>query len=95
MVSKSESAEQKGRPVETKPTEPPPSSCDPTDSPLANLAFCYRCGNPMTQGELWTKFSGCAGRVLPQPQIAPLFAKLAAIETIGSVRELTGLLAVA
>ena len=52
-------------------------------------------GNPMTQGELWTKFSGCAGRVLPQPQIAPLFAKLVAIETIGSVRELTGLLAVA
>lgn len=51
-------------------------------------------GNPMTREELWTKFSDCASRVLPSDQIAPLFEKLARIETVGAVRELTDLLRV-
>lgn len=49
-------------------------------------------GIPMTREELWTKFSDCAGRALPVAQIAPLFEKLAAIETVGSAAELSHLL---
>ena len=50
-------------------------------------------GIPMTREELWTKFSDCAARALPRAQIAPLFEKLAAIETVASAEEISRLLA--
>lgn len=46
----------------------------------------------MTDDELWTKFSDCSDRSLPKAQIAPLFDKLARIETVPSIREVTSLL---
>ena len=49
-------------------------------------------GIPMTRDELWTKFSDCGERVLPRDQVAPLFEKLAAIETVSATRDLTALL---
>jgi 2-methylcitrate dehydratase PrpD len=49
-------------------------------------------GIPMTRDELWTKFSDCGERSLPRTQLPPLFDKLASIETISCVGELTALL---
>jgi 2-methylcitrate dehydratase PrpD len=49
-------------------------------------------GIPMTRDELWTKFADCAERTLPRAQVAPLFEKLAAIETIAGAGELSHLL---
>jgi 2-methylcitrate dehydratase PrpD len=49
-------------------------------------------GVPMTRDELWTKFSDCAERALPRPQVAPLFEKLAGIETVDRVSTITALL---
>jgi 2-methylcitrate dehydratase PrpD len=49
-------------------------------------------GIPMTREELWTKFSDCAERALPRAQVAPLFEKLATIETVGTAEELSHLL---
>jgi 2-methylcitrate dehydratase PrpD len=49
-------------------------------------------GSPMTQTELWRKFADCAARTLPQGQIAPVFDRLAAIDSLQSVAELTRLL---
>jgi len=49
-------------------------------------------GVPMTREELWTKFSDCAERALPRAQVAPLFEKLAAIETVGAAEEVSRLL---
>jgi 2-methylcitrate dehydratase PrpD len=51
-------------------------------------------GEPMTRDELWTKFSDCAQRALPRAQVAPLFEKLAAIESVASAVELAALLEV-
>jgi len=48
----------------------------------------------MTQDELWEKFADCAQRSLPRPQIAPLFERLAQIDQVGSVAELTHLMEV-
>ena len=52
-------------------------------------------GVPMSDNELWTKFSDCAALSLPAAQIRPLFERLAAIETVASVHDLTRLLEVA
>lgn len=49
-------------------------------------------GVPMTREELWTKFSDCGQLALPAAQVAPLFEKLMAIETVGATSELTQLL---
>lgn len=49
-------------------------------------------GKPMTRDELWTKFSDCAARTLPGPRIAPLFEKLAAVDSLDSVAEVTRLM---
>ena len=49
-------------------------------------------GIPMTRQELWTKFSDCGHLVLPPAQVAPLFDKLMAIETVAATAELTKLL---
>ena len=49
-------------------------------------------GEPMSRDDLWTKFSDCAERVLPRAQIAPLFEKLATIETVGATSDVTRLL---
>jgi 2-methylcitrate dehydratase PrpD len=49
-------------------------------------------GRPMTRDELWEKFADCAGRSLPAANIAPLFERLGAIETLDSVAGLTRLL---
>ena len=51
-------------------------------------------GIPMTREELWTKFSDCAERALPRAQVAPLFEKLGAIETVAGSADLTNLLEV-
>ena len=51
-------------------------------------------GIPMTREELWTKFSDCAERDLPRAQVAPLFEKLGAIETVAGSADLTNLLEV-
>ncbi len=51
-------------------------------------------GIPMTRDELWTKFSDCAERALPRAQVAPLFEKLGAIETVTGAADLTRLLEV-
>ena len=49
-------------------------------------------GVSMTRDELWTKFSDCGQLALPAGQVAPLFDKLMAIETVGTTAELTRLL---
>ncbi|HVC59945.1 MAG TPA: MmgE/PrpD family protein [Acetobacteraceae bacterium] len=49
---------------------------------------------PMTREELWEKFSDCAQRALPRPQIAPLFEQLARIVEVENVAELTRLMEV-
>jgi 2-methylcitrate dehydratase PrpD len=49
-------------------------------------------GAPMGSDELWEKFEDCAGRSLPQDNIAPLFERLGRIETIGAIADLTVLL---
>lgn len=49
-------------------------------------------GAPMSREQLWEKFADCARRSLPHANIAPLFARLSGIETIGTVGELTALL---
>ncbi len=49
-------------------------------------------GIPMTHDELWTKFSDCGQLALPAAQVAPLFEKLMAIETVTATSELTRLL---
>ena len=43
----------------------------------------------MSHNELWTKFSDCARRSLPEIAIAPLFAKLSAVAEVAAVTELT------
>jgi 2-methylcitrate dehydratase PrpD len=49
-------------------------------------------GIPMTRAELWTKFSDCGQLALPAAQVAPLFEKLMAIETVAATSDLTRLL---
>lgn len=49
--------------------------------------------DPMTRDELWAKFEDCAARVLPAAQIAPVFGMLEALETVGSLRDLTDVIA--
>ena len=49
-------------------------------------------GVPMTRSELWTKFSDCGQLVLPASQVAALFEKLMAIETVAATADLTQLL---
>ena len=49
-------------------------------------------GIPMTREELWTKFSDCGQLALPASQIALLFDRLMAIETVTATSDLTRLL---
>jgi 2-methylcitrate dehydratase PrpD len=49
-------------------------------------------GRMMTRDELWTKFSDCAQRALPNAAIVPLFEKLSSVSAIETVTELTTLL---
>jgi 2-methylcitrate dehydratase PrpD len=49
-------------------------------------------GKPMTQEELWTKFSDCAARSLPLAQVRPLFDKLLEVDSLDSVATLTRLM---
>jgi hypothetical protein len=49
-------------------------------------------GRMMSRDELWTKFSDCAERRLPQPSIAPLFEKLSSVSTLTNAAELTKLM---
>ncbi len=53
---------------------------------------CGPGGQMMSDAELWTKFSDCAGRALPKSAIAALFDKLSALTNIENVTELTALL---
>lgn len=50
--------------------------------------------NPMSEAELWAKFSDCAARSLPREQIAPLFERLQTVETARSLRDVTRLMRV-
>jgi 2-methylcitrate dehydratase PrpD len=47
--------------------------------------------NPMSEDELWEKFSDCAARSLPREQIAPLFERLQTLETASEVNQVTQL----
>ncbi len=47
--------------------------------------------NPMSEAEMWVKFEDCVSRVLPDEQIAQLFAQLGELERISSLRDLTTL----
>jgi 2-methylcitrate dehydratase PrpD len=47
--------------------------------------------NPMSEGELWEKFSDCAARSLPRERIAPLFERLATLDSVGDVNQVTRL----
>lgn len=49
--------------------------------------------NPMSSAELWEKFSDCAKRALPKPDIMPLFERLESLETVDDIGRLTRLLA--
>jgi 2-methylcitrate dehydratase PrpD len=49
-------------------------------------------GQPMTDEELWEKFSDCASRSLARGNIAPLFDRLRRIDTLGGIGELMCLL---
>jgi 2-methylcitrate dehydratase PrpD len=53
---------------------------------------CGPGGKMMSHDELWTKFSDCAERSLPQAAIAPLFNKLSSVAAINDVAELTTLM---
>jgi hypothetical protein len=46
----------------------------------------------MTRSELWTKFFDCGQLALPASQVAALFEKLMAIETVAATADLTQLL---
>lgn len=48
--------------------------------------------NPMSLDERWQKFSDCAERVLPQPQIEPLFERLLRLDDVADMNEITSLL---
>jgi 2-methylcitrate dehydratase PrpD len=47
--------------------------------------------NPMSEDELWEKFSDCAGRSLPREQIAPLFERLQTLHAADDVSQVTQL----
>jgi 2-methylcitrate dehydratase PrpD len=47
--------------------------------------------NPMSEDELWEKFSDCAERSLPREQIAPLFERLQTLETASDINQVTQL----
>jgi len=47
--------------------------------------------NPMSNEELWEKFSDCAARSLPREQIAPLFERLETLDTVADVNQVTRL----
>jgi 2-methylcitrate dehydratase PrpD len=53
---------------------------------------CGPGGQMMSRDELWTKFSDCAGRSLPNIAIASLFEKLESITKVVTVTELTTLM---
>src|SRR5262245_46825942 len=47
--------------------------------------------NPMSEDELWEKFSDCVERGLPREQIAPLFERLTTLETVDDINKVTRL----
>ena len=49
--------------------------------------------NPMSDEELWEKFHDCARRVLPRPDIMPLFERLESLEKVSDIADLTRMLA--
>ena len=50
--------------------------------------------NPMSNSELWDKFSDCAARALPREQIAPLFERLETLEKVSEMSQVMRLLEV-
>lgn len=50
--------------------------------------------DPMSNSELWDKFSDCAARGLPREQIAPLFERLETLDKVTEIAQLTRLLEV-
>jgi 2-methylcitrate dehydratase PrpD len=52
-------------------------------------------GNPMTEQELWTKFSDCSMRSLPSERVQQLFEKLSLIDSLDRVSTLTRLMELA
>ncbi len=53
---------------------------------------CRGGDNPMSTGELFEKFEDCARRALARDQIAPLFERLATLETVADLGEVMQLL---
>jgi 2-methylcitrate dehydratase PrpD len=49
-------------------------------------------GNPMTHGELWTKFADCAERSLPRASLSAVFDTLMGVASLPSIQALTSLL---
>jgi hypothetical protein len=49
-------------------------------------------GLPIAHETLWQKFSDCAGRVLPQARIAPLFERLETLDEQPNLAPLMALL---
>lgn len=50
--------------------------------------------NPMTNSELWDKFSDCAALALPREQIAPLFERLETLDKVTDMSQVARLLEV-
>jgi 2-methylcitrate dehydratase PrpD len=48
--------------------------------------------NPLTDEELWEKFSDCAQRALPAPVLRTLFDTLQSFENIKDIRQITALM---
>jgi 2-methylcitrate dehydratase PrpD len=53
---------------------------------------CGPGGKMMSEEELWTKFSDCAGRILPTDLLPTLFGSLSNVVSFGEVTDLTTLL---
>jgi 2-methylcitrate dehydratase PrpD len=53
---------------------------------------CGPGGKMLSRDELWTKFSDCAGRSLPNSAIAALFDRLISVADVAEVTELTTLM---
>ena len=53
---------------------------------------CGPGGQMMSRDELWTKFSDCAGRTLPQAAVSALFEQLRSLSDVTNVTQLTNLL---
>ncbi len=59
---------------------------------LAESALGRGPANPMSEQEMWAKFSDCASLALPRDRIEPAFAALGSMEACSNISQLTALL---